>query len=220
MGSASVGLSSAGGPVRPENPWTSVRSGVYVALPDAAAVDAHHARARTAGATIAMPLEDADYGSRQYSVWDLEQHLWCFGTYTHAPADESRLFLLLRYADRARAGDWLERVFGFERVGAERVPSAEHVELRLGEGRLWLSPTAKEDARWGDEWHATHVVVPDVDAHYERARQSGATIVSPPAHLDGFGRVYFARDIEDYLWTFGSEVPADAAVSGVGGRPS
>jgi uncharacterized glyoxalase superfamily protein PhnB len=220
LGAATVGLSSAGGSVRPENPWTSVRSGVYVALPDAATVDAHHARALAAGATIAMPLEDTDYGSRQYSVWDHERHLWCFGTYTHAPVDESRLFLVLRYADRALARDWLREAFGFESAGTGRDGSAEHLELRLGDGRLWLSRAAAGDARWGDSWHATHVVVPDVDAHYERARQSGATIVAPPADLDGFGRVYVARDVEDYLWTFGSDVPDAATSSGLGGRRS
>ena len=65
FGTASFGLSSANGPVSSDNPWTSVRSGVYVALQDANAVDAHHARAKAAGAVIAMPLEDTDYGSRQ-----------------------------------------------------------------------------------------------------------------------------------------------------------
>ena len=65
LGTASFGLSSANGPVTSDNPWTSVRSGVYVALQDANAVDAHHAHAKAAGAVIAMPLEDADYGSRQ-----------------------------------------------------------------------------------------------------------------------------------------------------------
>ena len=65
LGTASFGLSSANGPVTSDNPWTSVRSGVYVALPDANAVDAHHAHAKAAGAVIAMPLEDTDYGSRQ-----------------------------------------------------------------------------------------------------------------------------------------------------------
>ena len=65
LGTASFGLSSASGPVTSDNPWTLVRSGVYVALQDADAVDAHHARAKAAGAMIAMPLEDTDYDSRQ-----------------------------------------------------------------------------------------------------------------------------------------------------------
>ncbi|MBV8501052.1 MAG: glyoxalase [Paucibacter sp.] len=45
------------------------------------AVDAHHARAVTAGAEIVMPLVDQDYGGRGYACRDLEGHLWCFGSY-------------------------------------------------------------------------------------------------------------------------------------------
>lgn len=45
------------------------------------AVDAHHERARAAGAEIVMPLVDQDYGGRGYSCRDIEGHLWSFGSY-------------------------------------------------------------------------------------------------------------------------------------------
>ena len=61
-----------------DNPWDTVKQGVYVYVED---VDAHYARARAAGAEIVRPLQDTDYGSREYSVRDLEGHLWSFGTY-------------------------------------------------------------------------------------------------------------------------------------------
>ena len=60
------------------NPWDGVDQGIYVCVVD---VDAHHARAKAAGAEIVRALEDTDYGSREYSVRDLEGHLWSFGTY-------------------------------------------------------------------------------------------------------------------------------------------
>ncbi len=44
--------------------------------------DAHHARAKKAGAVIVEPLHDADYGSRGYMCRDLEGHWWYFGTYS------------------------------------------------------------------------------------------------------------------------------------------
>jgi uncharacterized glyoxalase superfamily protein PhnB len=50
----------------------------YMIVADA---DAHHARAVAAGATVAYPLFDADYGGRGYSCLDLEGRLWSFGTY-------------------------------------------------------------------------------------------------------------------------------------------
>jgi hypothetical protein len=55
-----------------------VRQGVYVTVDD---VDAHCSRARSAGAEIAIQPYDTHYGSREYSAWDLEGHLWGFGTY-------------------------------------------------------------------------------------------------------------------------------------------
>jgi uncharacterized glyoxalase superfamily protein PhnB len=51
---------------------------IYVVVDDP---DAHHAAAVAAGATIVRPLEDTDYGSREYSARDCEGNLWSFGTY-------------------------------------------------------------------------------------------------------------------------------------------
>jgi uncharacterized glyoxalase superfamily protein PhnB len=53
-------------------------SSIYVVVPDP---DAHHARARSAGAAIVRELVDQDYGSREYSARDLEGNVWSFGTY-------------------------------------------------------------------------------------------------------------------------------------------
>jgi uncharacterized glyoxalase superfamily protein PhnB len=50
----------------------------YVVVEDA---DAHHARAKEAGAEIVYELTDQDYGSRDYSARDPEGNLWSFGTY-------------------------------------------------------------------------------------------------------------------------------------------
>jgi uncharacterized glyoxalase superfamily protein PhnB len=62
----------------PNDPWNEVPQGVYVQVED---VDGHYARARAAGAEIVRPLQDTDYGSREFSVRDPEGHLWSFGTY-------------------------------------------------------------------------------------------------------------------------------------------
>ena len=51
---------------------------LYVVIPDP---DGHHDTARAAGATVVRELQDTDYGSREYSVRDLEGNLWSFGTY-------------------------------------------------------------------------------------------------------------------------------------------
>ncbi len=49
-----------------------------VCVPDP---DAHHARAKAAGARIVRPLRDEDYGARGYGTEDLEGHQWYFADY-------------------------------------------------------------------------------------------------------------------------------------------
>lgn len=51
---------------------------LYVAVDDP---DAHHDRAKAAGAEILMELTDQDYGSRDYAARDPEGNVWCFGSY-------------------------------------------------------------------------------------------------------------------------------------------
>jgi uncharacterized glyoxalase superfamily protein PhnB len=60
---------------------------IYVVVDDP---DAHHDRAKAAGANIIRELEDQDYGSRDYSARDPEGNIWSFGTYNPAttPAEE------------------------------------------------------------------------------------------------------------------------------------
>ncbi len=43
-------------------------------------VDAHHARVAATGAAVTYPPVDQPYGVREYSVHDLEGHLWSFHT--------------------------------------------------------------------------------------------------------------------------------------------
>jgi uncharacterized glyoxalase superfamily protein PhnB len=61
----------------PARPLASTVS-LYVVVDDP---DAHHERAVAAGASVVRPLEDMEYGSREYSVRDPEGNLWSFGTY-------------------------------------------------------------------------------------------------------------------------------------------
>ncbi len=50
----------------------------YIVVADA---DAVYARAQAAGATIVRPLQNTDYGSREFAVKDPEGHTWSAGTY-------------------------------------------------------------------------------------------------------------------------------------------
>jgi uncharacterized glyoxalase superfamily protein PhnB len=61
----------------PPRPLASTVS-IYIVITDP---DQHCATATAAGANVVRPLQDMDYGSREYSVRDLEGNLWSFGTY-------------------------------------------------------------------------------------------------------------------------------------------
>ena len=58
-----------------------VTGSIYAVLPDAATVDALHARAAKAGARIISPPNDTDYGSHDFSAFDIGGNAWTFGTY-------------------------------------------------------------------------------------------------------------------------------------------
>ena len=51
---------------------------IYVYVED---LEAHYARACSAGAEIVRPLGETSYGTREYGARDLDGHLWFFGTY-------------------------------------------------------------------------------------------------------------------------------------------
>jgi uncharacterized glyoxalase superfamily protein PhnB len=50
----------------------------YVVVTDA---DAIYAKVKAGGAKIATEIRDEDYGGRDFSCYDLEGHLWSFGSY-------------------------------------------------------------------------------------------------------------------------------------------
>ena len=64
--------------IQPKNAQGRCTQTVYVIVDD---VDAHHDRAKTAGAEIVRPPKDEDYGGRVYSARDPEGHVWTFGNY-------------------------------------------------------------------------------------------------------------------------------------------
>jgi uncharacterized glyoxalase superfamily protein PhnB len=85
VGHAEVGLGDqvvmiasewpAGGVVSPLR-LPALHAQIFVRVDD---VDAHHARARAAGATIAAEPADQEYGERTYRAIDPEGQRWIFG---------------------------------------------------------------------------------------------------------------------------------------------
>lgn len=73
-----VMLGSAGKDDSPFGRRTTGNDAVYIVCGDP---DALFERAVAAGAVVVRDLEDTDFGSRGFTVRDLEGNLWSFGTY-------------------------------------------------------------------------------------------------------------------------------------------
>lgn len=128
----------------------------------------------------------------------------------------------LRYADAAKAIDWLCNAFAFERqlVVPGENGAIIHAQLRLsfGSGMLMLgsdgghdgpfdrfvrSPANRDDVRPG----SLYVIVEDADEHCAHATAAGAEILIQPEDADYGGRGYTCRDLEGNVWTFGTYDP-------------
>ena len=75
LGDEIVMLGEPGSGYRSPNNRGGATAGVHVYVDD---VDAHHARAKAAGAVIHMEPTDQPYGDRRYDTEDLEGHNWFF----------------------------------------------------------------------------------------------------------------------------------------------
>jgi uncharacterized glyoxalase superfamily protein PhnB len=127
----------------------------------------------------------------------------------------TNIFPSLRYRDANAAIEWLKDVFGFEEKAVYRGDDGvvQHAELRLGAGLVMLGQH-RPDGWFGSSEPvaetspaAIYVVLQDVDAHCERAREKGAEIFYGPADQDYGSRDYSARDLEGNRWSFGTYDP-------------
>lgn len=129
---------------------------------------------------------------------------------------EAGVYPFLRYADAPKALRWLCDAFGFTEEACHPGPKGTiaHAVVRLGEGRVLLSSARPDDilgmktvSEAGAATQGIYVRVPDVDAHFERARSRGADIAYPLTDQDYGSREYGARDPEGNVWSFGTYRP-------------
>jgi uncharacterized glyoxalase superfamily protein PhnB len=132
-----------------------------------------------------------------------------------------RIVPFLGYENAAAAIEWLGRAFGFRENREARYEengTITHAELELEGATIYMSTPAgyanpltlrgeSEAARraydnpWVIDGH--FVEVGDVDAHFERARAEGATILREPEEPGTGFRIYSAEDLEGHRWMFG-----------------
>lgn len=126
----------------------------------------------------------------------------------------------ITYADASAALAWLAEAFGFTERDRITMPdgSIGHAEMTVGtDGLIMLSEatphyqgperhaeTCEAARRWLSVPYVIDgalVLVDDVDAHFDQARQAGATILSEPEDSP-HGRGYRAADPEGHRWMF------------------
>jgi uncharacterized glyoxalase superfamily protein PhnB len=128
---------------------------------------------------------------------------------------DQTIFPALRYRDAPAAIEWLGRAFGFEpRMVVDGAPgTVAHAELVHGDAMIMLGSARPPES---DDYSAAapppggtalYMVVADPDAHHERARAAGASIVRAPQDTDYGAREYSARDPEGNVWSFGTYQP-------------
>ena len=125
---------------------------------------------------------------------------------------------MMAYENGEAALDWLCRAFGFtERTRMVNNGRLSHGELDTGDGLIMLAtPTPKYEspahhrdtcARARDWSEVPYIIdgvlvyVADVEAHFSRAVEAGATILSEVEN-DEHGVRYRAEDLEGHRWMF------------------
>lgn len=129
------------------------------------------------------------------------------------PAGSPQVLPYLYYPDAAAALDFLVDAFGFTEIEALRDDRGRvwTAQLSTGDGVVLLGPEMEEfgtrsveDPSWATT--RTFVYVDDVDAHHDRARAAGATIITDLAD-HGPNRIYIAADCGGQQWIFATPLP-------------
>jgi uncharacterized glyoxalase superfamily protein PhnB len=130
---------------------------------------------------------------------------------SNPPEDMPRITPYLLYEDVGVALDWLARAFGFRERMRLRGPDGTitHAEMTLADGVVMMGcpgPDYRNPRRLGQVTQSVYVYVDDVDGHFTRAREAGATILEEPRDQFYGDRRYGAADPEGHHWYFAQHV--------------
>ena len=117
------------------------------------------------------------------------------------------------YRDGREALGWLDDAFGFTKTVGARGLDGEimHAEMTFGDAGIMLCTARPEQGQTVSmrmpPGVGIYVNVEDVDAHCERAKAAGATVVTPPSDTEWGARQYRVLDLDGFEWTFGTYRP-------------
>jgi uncharacterized glyoxalase superfamily protein PhnB len=112
----------------------------------------------------------------------------------------------LLYEDVEAAAAFLTRAFGFREIDRQvGAAGGVHLELESSDGGRVYAGQPPQGFRNPAEVGRTvivHVFVADVDAHHDRAKAEGATVVEELVTLPFGHRRYTCRDPQGHEWSF------------------
>ena len=109
----------------------------------------------------------------------------------------------LFYSDIDSASEFLQRAFGFREVDRQvGAAGRTHLELETESGGRIYAGQMETEGRSG----MVYQVVPDVDAHHERAKAEGAEIFEELWDTPFGHRRYSCADPQGQWWSFGTEI--------------
>ena len=114
------------------------------------------------------------------------------------------------YEDAEAAASFLTQAFGFREVDrATGAAGGVHLEFEteIG-GRVYAGQPPRGFRNPGTVGRTSivYALVPDVDAHYERAKTEGATITEKVVDLPFRHRRYSCRDPQGHEWSFAEAI--------------
>jgi len=192
--------------------------------------DAAIRRAVEAGARVAMPASTQFYGERSGQVFDPFGYRWtltqkletltveemhrrmqaAMGAGGPAPDRPAASYIRAgfrtvsaypRVADAPAFIDFLVRVFGAEETMRATSARGMQAEVRIGDSMLKIGGGAPDiAAKVEPATNAFHVYVPDVDAVYSRAIETGAASLGAPADMPYGERSGAVKDLSGNIW--------------------
>jgi uncharacterized glyoxalase superfamily protein PhnB len=109
----------------------------------------------------------------------------------------------LFYRDVEAAAEFLQRAFGFREVDRQvGAAGRTHLEFETERGGRIYAGQAEAEGRSG----MVYLLVPDVDAHHNRAKAEGAEIFEELWNTPFGHRRYSCADPFGQWWSFGTEL--------------
>lgn len=160
------------------------------------------------GVTGVGPVQDTNYGMREFEVLDPDSNRICFGEDVSPRLQIARNHYVLAVHDLARTRDWYTRVLG---CTSEDVDPGNWVFLKTDSVTFMAGhcPDALAPSELGDHSYFAYLVVDRVDDWAERAQKAGASFIKPLTTEPWGMREFGVRTVDGHRIMLGQSTTPD-----------